>query len=84
LKQHKLISDSLTALKFCQQSLPEDHLDLTHSYNHIEELIEHMGDYPSALSFFQKTLEIQQKTFPLDYPSLEVTSKNIDHVIKKH
>jgi hypothetical protein len=43
-----------------------------------------MGDYQSALSFFQKTLEIQQKTFPLDYPSLDVTSKNIDQVIKKH
>jgi len=36
-----------------------------------------MGNYPLALSYFEKALEIQQKSLPSDHPNLALNYNNI-------
>ncbi len=39
-----------------------------------------MGDYPKALSYYEKTLEIRQTTLPPNHPDLATSYNNIGSV----
>ncbi|CAF1978237.1 unnamed protein product [Rotaria magnacalcarata] len=60
-----------------EKILPENHLDLVSSYNHVGDVYEAMGNYPKALSHYEKAIEICEKTLPLNYAQLSSCNNNI-------
>ena len=57
--------------------LPSNHPSLASSFNNIGEVYRNMREYSTALSFYEKGLEICQKTLPPNHPSLAVSFYNI-------
>ncbi|CAF1365977.1 unnamed protein product, partial [Adineta ricciae] len=60
-----------------QQSLPANHPNMVSSYNNIGLVYYNMGDYPKALSYYEKALAIKQQSFHLDHSSLAASYNNI-------
>jgi len=56
---------------------PSNHLSLDASYNNIGAVYNNMGEHSKALLFYEKGLEICQKTLPLSHPSLAIFYSNI-------
>jgi tetratricopeptide (TPR) repeat protein len=52
------------------------------THNNIGLVYHSMKDYSTALIHFRKTLEIEQKSFPSDHPSLIMTHTNIAGVLE--
>ncbi len=65
------------ALQIQENSLPINHPEITTTYNNLDSLHDSMGNYSTALSYYEKTLEIQEKSFLLDNPSSIPILKNI-------
>ncbi len=46
-------------------------------YNNIGEVYRSEGNYFTALTYYEKTLEIEKQIFPLNHPSLVITYINM-------
>jgi len=68
------------SLGILKKTLPENHPDLTTSYNNIGLVYNSMGEYSKALEYYGKSLEIMKKALPQDHPSLATSYNNIGSV----
>ncbi len=57
--------------------LPPNYLNLANSCNNIGSLYHNMGEHSKALLFYEKALEIRQKTLLLNHPHLATSYTNI-------
>ncbi|CAF3872443.1 unnamed protein product [Adineta steineri] len=89
----KALSYFEKAVGIDEKTLPENHPSLATSYNniihihyifdlftfplHIGSGYNSMGEYSKALSFYEKTRGIFEKTLPADHPSLAASYNNI-------
>ena len=64
-------------MTFNSKSLPHDHPDLATTNSNIGVVYQSIGEYSTALSYFKKTLEIQQQSLPRNHPHLATTNNNI-------
>ncbi|CAF0891276.1 unnamed protein product [Adineta steineri] len=65
------------ALALRQESLSSNHPGLGASYNNVGLVYHSMGDYPKALSFYEKALGIRQESLPSNHPDLGDSYNNI-------
>ncbi|CAF1424150.1 unnamed protein product [Rotaria sp. Silwood1] len=68
------------SLEIRQKTLPPNHLDLAHSYNHIGALYHSMRNYSKALSYYEKALEIRRQSLPPNHRDLAKSYTNIGAV----
>jgi tetratricopeptide (TPR) repeat protein len=69
-------------LEIEENSLPSNHSSLATTYINIGRMHDHMGEYSTALSFYQKAAEMQN-SFPPNYPDLAVTYNCIGFIYDK-
>ncbi len=62
--------------------LPLRHPSLATSYNNIAGVYYSIGDKSTALSYYKKSLEIDQRSLPSNHPSLSITHYNIARVLE--
>jgi tetratricopeptide (TPR) repeat protein len=60
-----------------QETLPQNHFDLTASYSNIGSVHVTMGECSQALSFYEKALQIRQNTLPSNHPDIATSYNNI-------
>ncbi|CAF3410943.1 unnamed protein product [Rotaria sp. Silwood1] len=60
-----------------------DDSEIAHIYHLLGKVKREQGQYKEAISFYEKSLEIEQKTLPKDHPSLAPTYGNIGAVYNK-
>lgn len=60
-----------------EKVLPEYHVDLVSSNNHIGDVYKSMGDYLKALSHYERALEICKNTTPVNNLQLAICNNNI-------
>ncbi|CAF1106055.1 unnamed protein product, partial [Rotaria magnacalcarata] len=59
-----------------------DDRERAHIYHHLGRVKKGQGEYPDAIKFYEKSLEIKRKTLPEDDASLAPTYSNIGGVYR--
>jgi tetratricopeptide (TPR) repeat protein len=70
-------------LKSLKKTLPTNHPDLANFYNNIRGLYTNMGDYSKAFSYYERDLNIFQRSLPLNHPNITTVRESIEIVKEK-